>query len=366
MGDFFSCKIIIIFSDIKNFMMKKTMFKKIITSIALFSAIFIFSQSRTEDFLLSMPEKKVSNSLYKSIKLIDARIDTTSMGIVQKGAFNVKARVVPSIPLRKQFQDLITSLNTSNAQGGELVIYLKQFSFAEITGMVSEKGYCYIQAYLFSKNADGKYQPLNKIDSVIVHSSMDVTKATMRKGSELLANFVIEKMNRKNNSTENYSIEEIMNFDRIQRLKYNLFRQENLVNGIYNTFQDFRDQKPSNIEVSSIKKIGDDKVIKIYSMQNGKEKVVDKENFYALIHEGIPYIYSDLDRNFIKLTKKNDGDFYFIGRAKTNAKTGDVLVASVFFGIIGGLIASDASANFEMKLDYMNGGFIPIKEVIKK
>lgn len=65
------------------------------------------------------------------------------------------------------------------------------------------------------------------------------------------------------------------------------------------------------------------------------------------------------------MTKSDDGDYYFKGRIKTNAKTGDVMVASVFFGIIGGLIASDASANFDLKLDYLNGGFIPVKEIKK-
>lgn len=38
-------------------------------------------------------------------------------------------------------------------------------------------------------------------------------------------------------------------------------------------------------------------------------------------------------------------------------------MASLFFGVVGALIASDANATFEMKLDYLNGGFIPVKEV---
>jgi hypothetical protein len=45
------------------------------------------------------------------------------------------------------------------------------------------------------------------------------------------------------------------------------------------------------------------------------------------------------------------------------AKTGDVIAASIFFGIIGGLLASDANATFEMKIDHINGGFIRTKEI---
>jgi hypothetical protein len=34
-----------------------------------------------------------------------------------------------------------------------------------------------------------------------------------------------------------------------------------------------------------------------------------------------------------------------------------------FFGIIGSLIASDAEASFEMKIDHGNGGFIRLREI---
>jgi len=63
------------------------------------------------------------------------------------------------------------------------------------------------------------------------------------------------------------------------------------------------------------------------------------------------------------MTKDQNNDFFFRAKSKTTAKTGDVIMASAFFGIVGGLIASDTSSLFEMKLDYQNGGFIPIKEV---
>lgn len=344
--------------------MKNNLIQKITILYALLITTFVFSQNRTEDFVISLPETKAPTSLYKTIKLIDARIDSTSMGIVQKGAFNVKARVVPTTPLRTQFQNLLNAINNNDAKDGELVVYLKQFSFAEITGMVSEKGYCYVQAFLFSKNDEGKYQAIDKVDTVIVHSSMDVTKATMRKGSELLTKFITNNINKKNVNSESYSYSEIKDFDKIQKLKYNLYANQNLTEGLYANFENFRDQKPTDIKISNVKKV-DDKIVQVYFSENGKDKTINKSNYYALVYEGAPYIFSELDGGFKKLTKSDDGDYYFKGRIKTNAKTGDVMVASVFFGIIGGLIASDASANFDLKLDYLNGGFIPVKEIKK-
>ena len=325
----------------------------------------VFSQNRTEDFQVILPETKVANSLYKTIKLIDARTDSTNLGIVQKGVFNAKARVVPTVPLAKQIQSVLDATNGANAENGEMVLYLKQLSFAEITGMVSEKGYCYFQAFLFGKNADDSYSPLDKIDEVIVHSSMDVTKATMKKGSELISQFIAKNVNKKGDASVNYTFEGLKKFDQIEKNKYPLYANDELKNGLYSTFENFRNQTP-NEEIYSSVKFGSDskKIIKIYSDKNGKEKEMPKENYFALVDKGTAYIFSDLDNSFIPMERR-ENDFYYIAKAKTNAKTGNVVLASAFFGIIGGLIASDASANFEMKLDYLNGGPIPIKEVKK-
>ena len=60
-----------------------------------------------------------------------------------------------------------------------------------------------------------------------------------------------------------------------------------------------------------------------------------------------------------------DDDFYFQGRSKVTAKTGNVILASAFFGIIGGLIASDTSAQFVLKIDHLNGAAIQVKQVEK-
>ncbi|RZJ40857.1 MAG: hypothetical protein EOO19_15075, partial [Chryseobacterium sp.] len=148
----------------------------------------------------------MEKSYYKTIKLIDSRIDTTSLGIVQKGAFNTKAKVIPTTNLAGQFQNLLNHINNNNADNGTIVMYLKQLYFAEVTGAFSEHGYCYFQAFLFAKNDDdGTYSYLDKIDSVIDHSSMDVTKATMKKGSEMVSTFITKNISKKADATNHYT-----------------------------------------------------------------------------------------------------------------------------------------------------------------
>ena len=344
-------------------------FTKFIFLVSLCITSLIFSQKRTEDFNLRISENEKINSPYKTIKLIDVRPDTTNIGIIQKGAFNSKVKVVPSTPLKIQFQELLNNLNKNESANDELVLYLKQFYFAEVTGALSEKGYCYFQAFLFSKKSENEYLFLNKIDSVIVHSSLDVTKATMKKGSDLVSNFMIRNMYHKPTSGEILSLDDVLNYDKIIKKQYPLYSQNQLTDGLYKDYESFRDQKPSDIIPINIKtNPSGERVQRVFTSKNGKEKeIYDKSDYYALVYQGVPYIYTNIENTMSKLRKdEKTKDFYFLAKAKTTAKTGNIVTASIFFGIIGGLIASDANAVFEMKIDYLNGSFIPIKEISKK
>jgi len=344
--------------------------KNISKSILLLLCIFVcsgfYSQKRTEDFSISLPDTKLEKSYYKTIKLVDARVDSTSLGIVQKGAFNTKAKVVPTTSLSIQLQNLLDHINGANTEEGTIVMYLKQLYFAELTGAFSEHGYCYFQAYLFAKNDNGTYSYLDQIDSVVDHSSMDVTKATMKKGSEMVSNFISKNISKKATPADQYTFEDIKNFDDIEKQKLSLYHSTDLKDGVYTNYNSFKNQEPSEKTISNVKFYGkSSKIIKIYETIEGKEKEIKKNNTFAIVYQGVPYIYLSIEDAFAK-AEKRDGDFYFSGKIKSTAKTGDVILASAFFGIVGGLLASGPSAvPFELKLDYINGGFIPLKEATK-
>ena len=128
--------------------------------------------------------------------------------------------------------------------------------------------------------------------------------------------------------------------------------------GLYETYESFRQQLPDKAVEVAIRK---DKITDVKaSGVDGKTQKVKSKDIYAIVHNGQPYIATDY--GYYPLQKTGD-DFYFTGKAKVTANAGDVIVAGVFFGIIGSLIASDASALFEMKLDHLNGGFMRIREI---
>src|SRR5687768_10485031 len=128
------------------------------------------AQGKTEDFQISLPEEKITGSLYNSIQLLDIRNDTASLGIIQKGAFNKRVTVVAKTPLAIQFVNVVNAFTDNTAKSGELLLLLRQFNFAEVTGAMSEKGYFQFRAILFAIE-NGKYNKLGAIDTVVLVKS---------------------------------------------------------------------------------------------------------------------------------------------------------------------------------------------------
>lgn len=314
---------------------------------------------REEKYTIALPEQKVPDSRYNSLLFIDGRTDTSHMGIVQLGAFNKKTFVVPETPLGQQFQAIFNHLIDSSARQGECVFLLRQFSFAEITKAMSEKGYCYLRAALFAKTGEG-YQKINAIDTVVVVSAMDVTQAMFRRGNKTIHEFIGQSLQRTPEDTFLYSLADLGALDSVEKRRIPVYNTTTYTEGVYATYEAFKQQKPDKPEAV----IETDKeslfVVKITNEKGKKEKIKSKE-LYAIVRDGKPYIATEF--GYYPLDRRLD-DFYFTGKTKVAASQGDIAVASVFFGLIGGLLASQpVEAVFEMKVDHVSGGFIRLKEV---
>lgn len=332
--------------------------KYILSSFLVISFLVSAAQNRTRDFAITLPEQRISNSLYSRITVIDGRFDTSHMGVVQMGAFNARAKVIPVVPFPVQLQNVLQGLTDSSASAGELLLHLHQLSFAEVTGAVSERGYYYFSADLYARNNDS-YQMLGKIDTVVMIKAMDVTKALFRHGSNTIHSFLGQHLQRKPASEEQFSYDDILNMAEIEKKKIKLYTTDAYVNGIYNSYTSFFSQVPDRQATVEMKK-GNISKIRITD-STGKIQKLSSDDIYAVVHEGIAYIATEYG---YYLLRKENSDFYFIGKAKVTASTGSVVAASMFFGVIGGLIASNAHADFEMKIDHRNGGFVRLREIV--
>ncbi|WP_419488621.1 hypothetical protein [Chryseobacterium bernardetii] len=342
----------------------KNYFKRLLFLAVFFSVAMICAQKKPEEFTISLPTKKLDKSYYKTIRVIDRRMDTTSLGTVRKGLLNNPANLLASRTLSDQFQDVLNNLNGENTESGTLVLYLRQLSFAE----VAAHGYFYFQGFLFSKNEDGSYSLLDQVSQAIDHKAKsDVTKEILQKGSDFIVDFIATNASEKPQSANHYTYEQIKDFEGIAKESVSLYHSPELKDGVYNDYQSLKDQQP-NKEISRVKFYGNaPKIVRIYETVNGEEKEIKKYGIYAIIYKGELYIYLSMENLFTKAEKK-DNDYYFTGKIKADPNSPYLMATPAF--PYGGGIGISFTANpitpFEMKIDYFNGDFIPIREVESK
>ena len=330
----------------------------LLVTIAISVVNFHLKAQHNREFEISLPETKATGSLYNKISFLDSREDSSQMGILQTGAFNRKAAVVTKTPLPVQLNKLMSALVDSTAKDGELLFQLRQLSFAEVTGAMSEKGYFFFRAILYAK-AGQSYTMLASIDTaIIIKSSLDVTKGIFKRGSNLVSSFVSNHLLQTSN-TAGVTFSDVVKIDSIEKAGLKIYSDTGWQNGIYSSWNSFKQQLPDKPVLESVIKEGKLKTLKIMGDDNKLEKVKSR-SIYAVVCNGQPFIATDY--GYYPLEKTN-GEIFFTGKAKVTASTGDVIAASMFFGIIGGLLASDAAATFEMKIDHLSGGFIRLREI---
>lgn len=331
--------------------------------------IFITFKSFSQDFKVYKIEPsltRISGSLYSSIKLVDSRVDTSNMGIVQKGPMNANVKVKTKIPLSRQLDGYMTSLIDSSAKEGELLLQLRHILFCETTTMYSETGYCYMKAILYAGKDVQTYSILSSIDTVILVKSLDVTRALLESGSNLLTEFIKNNLKKYPDDDASYSYDDILKLDSIEKRQLKLYNTDIFENGLYYSYNSFKNQKPDNQIIVTTKKDGTISSVKTTDGNNNLVKVKSDE-VYAIVFNGKPYV--ETGYGFFPLFRSNDY-FYFVGKVKpiTTNNQNNVFAAGMMFGLVGGLIAGAASSsgseeNYFIIIDHSNGGFIHFKKM---
>lgn len=318
----------------------------------------ISAQQLTKDFELPKPGTLVTGSYYNAIEILDSRLDTTNFGIVQRGAFNRKARVIAKPSLHQQLQNILQPMLGGNGNHS-MLIQLRQSNFAEIISGFSERGYCYLKIDLYDKQ-NLSFSKIAGIDTVIVmKSSIDVTNGILRNGGKTLVDFVTASLTKAGDNKTMFTLNDLENIDSIEKLTLPVYNTEHFVNGIYYSFNSFKTQTPDKKETLEIKEKENNITIKTVDSTGHSAKLKSKD-VYAVVQNEEPFIATEF--GFYRLAKRNN-DFYFVGKAKVNPNTGDVIAAGIFFGLMGSLIANSADAVFEMKIDHTNGGFMRLREI---
>ncbi|AYL97899.1 hypothetical protein [Mucilaginibacter celer] len=308
-------------------------------------------------FYLDTASTGIKNSLYNKVRFIDIRNDTTNLGFVQTGLLNRSATVVSEPPLSTQVFALVNRSIDASAGSGELVLQLRQLSFAEVTGAMSEKGFCRLRAGLYA-GANEKYGLIEAVDTLLQVKGVDVTSTLLRAGSRLMAGLITDALQKSPKLTETYTMREIIRIDSVEKSRIKLFNVLNYTDGLYTSYQQFMNQLPEKQIVVEGYNIYPDAVKA--PDENNKLRKVKAQNIYAIVYQGQPYIASRFE--YYPLKKVGD-DFLFTGNAKISTGTTEQVTAAMLFGMLGSIAVSNSEGRFEMKIDHKNGSFIKIREI---
>jgi hypothetical protein len=201
-----------------------------------------YAQS-VENYDFRLPNYKITNSLYNKINLIDVRIDSTNMGIIQTGLANKKATVINKTPLSTQLYKILSSLIDNTAKEKELTLVLKKLSFNEVTAVTSEKGYFYLNASLYVKEND-TYLKIDNIDTIIVASALDVTNKILKIGGETIANFIAVNLVHQPSLSIPYPYKDIVKIDDVDKKTFKAYFTDTYTDGVYESYTSFCSQIP--------------------------------------------------------------------------------------------------------------------------
>ncbi len=314
------------------------------------------AQNKTEVFEISKPSTKILTSNYNKFTLIDVRDDTSKIGIVQKGMFNIKARLICVPPLNIQLQSTFDSLINNSAKSNELVLLLQQLNFIETTYALKELGLLHVRGVFFAKQ-ENKYCKLAEIDTMMIVQSIDVTKLLLKKGSAFLIDLLSYSLTIQASAYNLDNLVYLTAYDSLQKMGLPLYTTTRYKNGAYSNFEAFLNQQPtdSNINIEFYKS-GHWKSVQLKN-RKGKFEEVELKNWYAFVFNNKIFISTSIHE--VYTVEKKGNDFYFKGKIHIPASTSQTISMGVMFGLLGALASSAGNVEkTELKIDYKTGAFI--------
>jgi len=315
-----------------------------------------FAQKNTETFKFENTLSAAQSTYFSEFSLIDARDDTASIGIIQKGVLNKKVALICEPPLNEQLKTVFKQLTNNNNSNTELILLLQHLNFSEATYSTKEIGILQIRGVFFAKK-NNKYSKLFEIDTLQIVQGMDVTKLLLKRGNS----FFIELFNvALNTLPQNFNLDDVtylVNYDSIQKAAVPLYAVKNYKTGAYASYKELADQTPSDTTLKiEFYKSGHWKSVQLKNKTGKYEEVVLKD-WYAYVFENKIFLSTSIHE--VYPVKKKGNDFYFKGKIWTPATTAQSITMGMAFGLLGALAASAGNVETtELKIDYKTGAFI--------
>ena len=281
---------------------------KLTYSSLLIIAIFLMSICHTKGETFhneAYKPRTVRNSLYKNIEFLDSRPNNEP-----------KKVKIEDKTFREDLQSFINQTVDNSALNGTLFVNLRKLNLH-----FDKKKNCYIARIRVSlfDHINNNYYNLGSLDD-----TMEIPKNQNPNTliSNIIYRYVSDNLIQKINDSTPYVIEDMYSFDIMEKLKMPLFSNGVLTDGIYLTYEDFRDQYPLDDLLSADVTNGEISNVRATNQQLNRSTAVDPQQIYAIVYNGQAYIA--IDNRFVPLRLDND-DFLFTKKIDKNKQRMNVV-----------------------------------------
>jgi hypothetical protein len=309
----------------------------------------------------------VNSAVFSKVEITDTRFDAVHLGFVQRGAFNRKSLITFSQPFTEVIKTAIdTLLLNTPKQEGTLLINLRHFFLSEVPGHGNMDGKIAFKAGFYLKQ-DSIYHRMFTVDTAViikVDADLDVSQPLLDTLPEVFATFIkrAAEFFPGNCDTTTYTAYDIEHINDLEKRAIPVYNVPLPKKGIYASFEEFRNNQPSNENFIAAHKKGFSRPFIYERKENGKKGSEILRKYYYMVCDGEKLYISRHDALY-EVTWK-DNDFYFTGVGRDVADAGTVVLATALFGVLGGAaVATHDTAVFEFKIDYLTGKLIPVKKI---
>lgn len=190
------------------------------------------------------PDEKTATTINISgIQIINAVGDSSLLGYVQTGMFNRWKPAAFDKPFTEYLQSYVDQRYQSiyKKDAAPLLLVIQEIRIGERTFSMSERSFLHFKALSFAGDNSGKYTQIGSLDTILTKGGMDVTH---KHGENIVAALQILLARNPVQTQETYTLDEVKE-KTAARLHVPGLQEKVHPDGIYLTFQEFLDDKPS-------------------------------------------------------------------------------------------------------------------------
>lgn len=275
------------------------------------------------------------------IQIINEVSDSSILGYVQTGMFN---RWKPA-GFDKPFTDYLQSYADQHYRSifkqdaPPLLVVIQEVRIGERTFSMSERSFCHFRAISFAGDGHGKYKQITTLDTIITKGGMDVTHKHGENITKALQLLLVKSGKTTQTANATYSISEIK--EKVTE-RYNVpaLQAKEHPDGIYLTFKEFIDDKPSitDFEFST----NSDQVTQFYH-KDSSGKITYFDKFWGVRKSGA-LLKQHYDASLIPIEQKQNSIYLTNYLANSRRNNSALIWSSIGGGLIGTAIAAGSTA----------------------